>query len=164
MKEVKIIIPDNCELIKEGDKYVVREKKNGPPRTWREFCDRYPLRAEEAYISEYCDIESILKDTVGLSRQSKCWKNCCTSKEEAEAFLALMQLRQLRKAWIGNWEQRAGKDCAIIKGTTNNRDIEVSFSSSGYMCMYAITFPTKEMAEDFLSCFKDLCETAKILL
>ena len=27
-----------------------------------------------------------------------------------------------------------------------------------------LSFPTREMAEDFLSCFKDLCEKAKILL
>ena len=27
-----------------------------------------------------------------------------------------------------------------------------------------LSFPTKEMAEDFLGCFKDLCKTAKILL
>ena len=33
MKEVKIQIPDNCELIKDGDNYVVREKQN-PPRSW----------------------------------------------------------------------------------------------------------------------------------
>lgn len=27
-----------------------------------------------------------------------------------------------------------------------------------------LSFPTKEMAAEFLNCFRDLCETAKILL
>ena len=32
--EVKIQIPDNCELIKDGNTYIVKEKKQGPPRSW----------------------------------------------------------------------------------------------------------------------------------
>lgn len=30
MNEIKIKIPDNCELIKDGDTYIVKEKKQGP--------------------------------------------------------------------------------------------------------------------------------------
>ena len=30
MNEVKIQIPDNCELIKDGDTYIVKEKNNKP--------------------------------------------------------------------------------------------------------------------------------------
>lgn len=55
--EVKIQIPDNCELIKDGDTYIVKEKKQGPPKSWEEFCERYPLQKEEAYIDSYSDIK-----------------------------------------------------------------------------------------------------------
>jgi hypothetical protein len=58
--EIKIQIPDNCELVKDENTYIV--------------------------------VDSIDR-------------NLCSSREEAEAFLALMQLRQLRKAWVGSWEQ-----------------------------------------------------------
>ena len=41
--EVKIQIPDNCELIKDGDTYIVKEK-NDKPRSWEEFCRKYPVK------------------------------------------------------------------------------------------------------------------------
>lgn len=49
MKDVKITIPDNCELVKQGDSYIVKEKKNNPPRSWGEFCMNYPIDSEEFF-------------------------------------------------------------------------------------------------------------------
>lgn len=88
-------------------------------------------------------------------------RNICTSKEEAKAFLALMQLRQLRKAWVGDWNYEISAQNYIPS--------IVCVKESGIIITESIhnnvlSFPTKEMAEDFLNCFKDLCETAKILL
>lgn len=100
MKEVKIQIPGNCELVKDGDSYVVREKKQNPPRSWEEFCERYPVREGEMYIDSHSSISSWPQSD---KRHEISGKNWCTSKDEAEAFLALMQLRQLRKAWVGDW-------------------------------------------------------------
>lgn len=156
--EVKIQIPDNCELIKDGDTYIVKEKKNDKPRSWEEFCDRYPKKSGETFIGSMSEI--FVYDIPSI-RDDKRDKNVCTSKQEAEAFLALMQLRQLRKAWVGDWDQKYCKysyfisvklaDKSIITDVTNGRQ-------------YPLSFPNKEMAEEFLDCFKDLCETAKILL
>lgn len=161
MKEVKITIPDNCELIKEGDTYVVREKENNPPRSWKEFCDRYPLRAEEAYIEDNCNIEPILESSVGLPRQARCWRNLCTSIEEAEAFLALMQLRQLRKAWVGDWKAESYSKCSIFSIVWSK---ETDLRITSVLYSRPLDFPTEEMARDFLSCFGGLLDTAKILL
>ena len=160
MKEVTIQIPDNCELVKDGDSYVVREIKQNPPRSWEEFCERYPIKKGEAYI----DPNSIIDVTnYGYSRNVSESKNWCTSKEEAEAFLALMQLRQLRKAWVGDWEQTdSNTKIAAIAHNVNIRKVVVE--TGNYWSNMTLSFPTKEMAEDFLSCFRDLCETAKILL
>lgn len=158
MKEMKIQIPDNCELVKDGDSYVVREKRQNPPRSWEEFCERYPIKKGEAYI----DPNSIIDVTnYGYSRNVSESKNWCTSKEEAEAFLALMQLRQLRKAWVGDWEHTKynGDDYAYIVNIKNKLGVGHLVSTNSIL-----TFPTEEMAKDFLICFGDLCETAKILL
>ena len=156
MNEVKIQIPDNCELIKDGDTYIVREKKQEPPKSWEEFCKRYPIQKGEAYIN----LESQVKEfgcNYTSPRDSKC---ICTSQKEAEAFLTLMQLRQLRKAWVGDWKSTEKETaCGII--SKKDGSIETGFYESVQRNML---FPTREMAEDFLSCFKDLCETAKILL
>ena len=157
MNEVKIQIPDNCELIKDGDTYIVREKKQEPPRSWEEFCERYPVKK-----TEYCIKEpgyALCANTNFETRNCATW---CTSKEEAEAFLALMQLRQLRKAWVGKWEPSCDEDYSVILVEKRTNNFKIGYGP--YMYNYPMTFPYEKMAEDFLSCFRDLCETAKPLL
>lgn len=102
--EIKIQIPDNCELVKDENTYIVKEKKLDPPRSWDEFCEKFPVQIGEAFIESSSlihtwDHEDAHKRVDSIDR------NLCSSREEAEAFLALMQLRQLRKAWVGSWEQ-----------------------------------------------------------
>lgn len=156
MNEVKIQIPDNCELIKDGDTYVVREKKQVPPRSWEEFCKKYPIQKGETYISPSSDIHTFKGDAFRDAELDKC---ICTSKEEAEAFLALMQLRQLRKAWVGDWKPSGGIYYAIVYVIEGR--LKVDFYER---LNKSLSFPTKGMAEDFLNCFRDLCETTKIFL
>lgn len=157
MNEVKIQIPDNCELIMDGDTYVVREKKQEPPRSWREFCKNYPRTTNEYFIGYNSSIDKILGTSI--PRDAEQDKNICVSKEEAEAFLALMQLRQLRKAWVGDWTP-SGESYYSISYEINNT-FEIRCYKYG---VRSLSFPSGEMAEDFLNYFKDLCETAKILL
>lgn len=154
--EVKIQIPDNCELIKDGDTYIVKEKNN-KPRSWEELCKSYPVKDTEYFIS---DRSNIVRCTFGIaSREVSEDKNLCSSEEEAEAFLALMQLRQLRKVWVGDWNPSGNCYYAIIFS------IETGLKIGEYSSTYrALSFPTLEMTVDFLNCFKDLCETAKVLL
>lgn len=159
MEEITITIPDNCELIKDGNTYIVKEKKQEPPRSWKEFCKNYPLKPGEAYINHNSEI-NVAK--YRCSRNALGHKNWCTSKEEAEAFLALMQLRQLRKAWVGDWEQSKVNSCAGIFYSVSDNKVTTSYDK--FWTNITLSFPTKEMAEEFLECFKDLCETAKILL
>lgn len=158
MNKVKIQIPDNCELIKEGDTYIVREKKQRPPRSWEEFCERIPLTGKEAFIDAYSNVRPPCECG---TREVLSGRNWCDSKEEAEAFLALMQLRQLRKAWVGDWKPTGDElSITITTNIVSNRVETWEFLNTSN----SLSFPTKEMAEDFLNCFKDLCETAKILL
>lgn len=161
MKEMKIQIPDNCELVKDGDSYVVREKRQNPPRSWEEFCERYPVQNGECFITSRSNISSKEDYKCDSNRHSIEGRNWCASMEEAEAFLALMQLRQLRKAWVGDWEHTKynGDDYAYIVNIKNKLGVGHLVSTNSML-----TFPTEEMAKDFLICFGDLCETAKILL
>ena len=154
--EVKIQIPDNCELIKNGDTYVVKEKKQQPPRSWEEFCEKHPIQLGEVKLNSVCDIYGFEKSTI---RHPYDDRNMCTSKEEAEAFLASMQLRQLRKAWVGDWKPSGDNFYAITFS------IETGLKIGEYASIYRVlSFPTQLMAYDFLGLFRDLCETAKILL
>ena len=156
MNEVKIQIPDNCELIKDGDTYIVREKKQEPPRRWEEFCEKHPIQLGETKIDSACNIYEFEKSTIRRPHNDR---NVYTSKEEAEAFLALIQLRQLRKAWVGDWEPSGYDYCAIVYELKDG--LQIGFYEK---LNKSLSFPTREIAEDFLNCFRDLCETAKILL
>lgn len=162
--EVKIQIPDNCELIKNGDTYIVKEKKQTPPRSWEEFCENYPLTGEEYFIDTYSNIKNtVYKADVNVNRNIKYGRNWINSKEEAEAFLALMQLRQLRKAWVGDWEQPNSHSIVyVIKYDLDTN--KVRLASGNFWGSCTLSFPILEMAKEFLNCFRDLCETAKILL
>lgn len=158
MKEMKIQIPDNCELVKDGDSYVIRKIKQNPPRSWEEFCERYPIGENEVYFSSDGEIRLNIT-AIGQTRTTSKWM---INKQEAEAFLALMQLRQLRKAWVGDWEQTSDSGIGYIL-----YDIKVNRLATGFgkfSCFITLSFSSCGMAEDFLSCFKDLCETAKNLL
>lgn len=160
MKNITITIPDNCELVKEGNTYVIKEKGT-KPKSWEEFCRNNSIQSEEVFISSMSDI---------LSCASTPWvrdpfndRNMLPSKEEAEAFLALMQLRQLRKAWVGDWEQpNSHTSIGVILCSIDTGVLFVDVDA--YDSNVVLSFPSGEMAKEFLKCFKDLCETAKILL
>lgn len=162
MKEVKIQIPDNCELVKDGVA-TIQEKNQNPPRSWEEFCERYPMQNNECFITSRSNIASREDYNYDFNRHYLEGRNWCISREEAKAFLALIQLRQLRKAWVGDWEQTDSNTyIAAIVHNVNIRKVVVK--TGNYWSNITLSFPTPEMAEDFLSCFKDLCETAKNLL
>ena len=159
MNEVKIQIPDNCELIKDGNTYIVKEKKQTPPRSWEEFCKKYPKTIHEYFIFGNSEIRQV-SDSL---RDMEYDKNICVSKEEVKAFLALMQLRQLRKAWVGDWNPTSEtKLFAWIETSHIHYKTYVNYGT--HECSRVLSFPTKEMANAFLNCFRDLCETAKPLL
>ncbi len=157
--KVTIEIPDHCEIVKDGEKYIVKEKKQIPPRTWKEFCSMNQVKSGEAWIEPHSDISCYDKDEI-RDRKQGLDRNLCTSKEEAEAFLALMQLRQLRKAWVGDWEPNRSLSYGAVCNDITLGVIVESLS----IWNPALTFPTEDMAKDFLECFRDLCETAKMLL
>lgn len=96
MNTVTIEIPDNMELIQEGDIYKLSPIK---PKTWEEFCKSLPVFGE-FFIS--CNSEIDIADT--SNRRINEDRNLLESKEEAEAILALIQLIRLRKAWVGEWD------------------------------------------------------------
>lgn len=159
MEIKEIIVPENWECIIKNGIATFREKKQEPPRSWEEFCKRCPKQSGESYISSISGIE-IYHGSVERDKNTD--KNICVSEEEAKAFLALMQLRQLRKAWVGDWKQTKGNACAGIVYSVYENKFTVSFG--GFWSNIILSFPTKEMAEEFLNCFRDLCEIAKILL
>lgn len=90
------------------------------------------------------------------------YKNILPTKELADASLAMMQLMSLRQAWIGDWKPDwscgySSNYCVV--GAGDRFDVCILGK-----CRYALSFPTIEMAKDFMNTFKDLLEVAKPLL
>ena len=123
------------------------------PKTWEEFCKNNPVTAGEATLNS-CNgaVVSLPAKNTRHSILDKCF---LPSISAAIAHLALMQLHQLRDCYRGNVDPY---ECqyAIVRGL------------SGLIIVKDITaflsFPTKKMAEEFLSNFKDLIEQAGDLI
>lgn len=157
IKEIEI--PNNCDFIIEDNRIIIKEKKEKIiPRTWKEFCKNYPVKKDEYCIKE--PGYTLKAETNFETRNCATW---CTSKKEAEAFLALIKLRQLRKAWVGDWKQTKGNKVAGIFYSISEDKI-IAYSSELFWSNVILSFPSLDMANEFLDCFKDLCEIAKELL
>lgn len=128
-------------------------------RSWEEFCEYYALSNDEYYINNSANIEEALF----YPRHFKTDRNVLATKEDCEAFLALMQLKRLRDQW---WEVLDWKPDYTEYSYKHIIVVEKNEISIAYTIRYnrVLIFPTKEVAEDFLNCFRDLIEIAKELL
>jgi hypothetical protein len=139
------------------------EKQKELPKTWDEFCDNYPVTNKEAILSHNSVIITFDDfPNSSIERDPDVARNLCTSSKEAEAFLAFMQLRQLRKAYVKNWEpdwkdDNEPKYCINLQA--NSFDVQCWYHMSN-----PFSFPTEKLANQFLTNFKDLLEIAKSLL
>ncbi len=133
--------------------------RSDKPKSWEEFCEQNPIKKTEYYIngaSEICRIG-------GTVPRGTAHKNQLPSKEYANAFLAYMQLIQLRNTWLkGNkkpltWKIETGYNKPIVVGGSPwNKNEDDAYSG--------LAFPTWDLANEFLITFKELLEKAKILL
>lgn len=79
--------------------------------------------------------------------------------ELSNAIEAFRRLMYLRYEWIGNWKPDYRKGIFIIETWENDLDVAEVIGTSR-----ALSFPTEEIAEEFLNCFKDLINKAKLLI
>ena len=78
-----------------------------------------------------------------------------TTKERAEQFVALGKLMQLRDYWVRGYKKTEEEYVIYI---TCQGNIRVTTWHNKFM--KKLTFPTEDMANDFINCFRDLIKTA----
>ena len=165
-KELKITIPKGQEIDwQESAKQekIVFKKKDTKPRSWKDY-----LELNTGFDGAGIDwnMNGGIQ-TTGLHHRSK----AIVPTEYGAPFIAMMQLMSLRQAWIHKWL----KDIGITDDWKPNWD-----GTFHYFCIIILdnkyvvdkfhryrqplSFPTIEMAEDFMNCFRDLLEIAKPLL
>ena len=143
-KELKIIPPIGYEIDRQNSTFekIVFKKIPENPKTWEEYCE-----LTKGIPSFYSTLNGV--DTNKYSGEY----NEFTTKERAEQFIALGKLLQLRDYWV------KGYDTFSYIVWSNSRSM-VSVCHFGGVNPYPLTFPTKEMAEEFKNCFSDLIKKA----
>ena len=149
MKELIIECPSGFEVDKDKstfEKIVFKEIENKLPMSVEEIPNRKGF-----YIDSSCKI---------LCGGSK-GKNNISTYERAEAFLALMQLVDLRDAWNGDWKadwSKMNRKYCIIFSEDKICKLVMNCASS------PLNFKSEQLRDQFSEQFKDLIETAKELL
>ena len=161
-KELKITIPEGYEIDKDKSTFekIVFKKKGIKPRSWKEYCH---TRLDSKETRFGYTIKSIYHADWDNSCNCSTWRNVLPTKELAEAFLAMMQLMSLRQAWIGDWRPD-WKDHTQFKANTLCLGTGFTIAYFKDLNSRPLSFPTEEMAKNFMDCFKDLLEIAKPLI
>ena len=147
-KEVKIEVPQGYEIDKEKSTFekIIFKKIPENPKTWEDYCSL--MKGEKVYYTYYDYV--IINDFSDAHNQF-------SNRERARQFIVLGQLMQLRDYWV-----RGYKEFKYALLVTRNGDI-IAYDWSGYPTyphILTLTFPTKEMAEEFKECFSDLIKKA----
>ena len=147
-KEVKIEVPQGYEIDRQKSTFekIIFKKIPDNPKTWEDYCSL--MKGKTMY---YTNCNNII-----VSGFSDAHDKFAT-KKRAEQFIALGKLLQLRDYWVkgSKFKDAIGiftlSDGLIV---TDNCDIND----------FALTFPTQEMADKFITCFRDLIKQTSPLV
>ena len=142
-KELKIEVPQGYEIDRQKSTFekIIFKKIPENPKTWEEYCSL--MKGKTVYYTN-CNTITVS----GFSDAHDKFVN----KKRAEQFVALGKLLQLRDYWVGGWKPNLPINPAFaVKNNTVVNLIRITLP---------LTFPTKEMAEEFKDCFSDLIKQA----
>ena len=143
-KELKIEVPQGYEIDRQNSTFekIVFKKIPENPKTWEEYCSL--MKGKTIHYPDYYYI---------ILRSFEDAYNMFATKERAEQFIALGKLLQLRDYWVkGYSEFRYAVYGDRLDGTAICDWCENT--------NHPLTFPTKEIAEEFKDCFSDLIKKA----
>ena len=145
-KEVKIEVPQGYVIDKEKSTFekIVFKKIDNRPKTWEEYC-----KLTKGICSNYANATT---NMVYKDRYTGAYNEFAT-KERAEQFIALGKLLQLRDYWVKGYN-------AFRYAVYGNRFDGTAICDWLENTHYPLTFPTKEMAEEFKDYFEDLIKQA----
>ncbi len=155
MKTLNIEIPEGYEIDQEKstfEKIVFKEIKKALPKTWED------LKAlSGCYVGRDCDLVKVTDAVIDSDN-----RNVFKTEEQAKAAIALAQLSQLRDDYRQGW----------IPDYTNHLQVKYSIwfekneqKISGFWFRGEfLSFPSREIAEEFLNNFLDLINQARPLL
>ena len=143
-KELKIIPPIGYEIDRQKSTFekIIFKKIPENPKTWEDYCSL--MKGKTVY---YTNCNNIIVSGFSDAHDK------FVTKKRAEQFIALGMLLQLRDYWV----KRSKFEDAIGVFTWNEG---VIVTNKCDINEYALTFPTQEMADKFITCFRDLIKQA----
>lgn len=150
-KKLKINIPEGYEIDKEKSTFeeIIFKKIEDPlaklPKTWEEYCKQTKDYVSYFWSSPNSIIQSWFEGSY----------NEFSTKERVKQYVALGRLLQLRDYWVGDWKRNSNNIYVIYKNV---------IMAAGNDSDFPLTFPTREMAEEFKNCFEDLIKKAYPLI
>ena len=147
-KELKIEVPQGYEIDKQKSTFekIIFKKIAENPKTWEEYCSL--MKGKTMY---YTNCNNIIVS--GFSDAHDKFVN----KKRAEQFIALGKLLQLRDYWVKRSEFKDAIGVFTLSdGVIATHEFDIDD--------YALTFPTQEMADKFINCFRDLIIKASPLV
>ena len=154
-KSVKVTPPEGYEIDEEKSTFkeiVFKEKEKELPQSFEE------LKSITGWYLDWTK-GGIEQQPLAINGTEDIAKDIWPTKELAEAALAMSQLMQLRKAWIGDWEPLYREGPQFYIGSVSDL-LFVEMSDRDRV----MTFPTEEMTRYFYHTFYDLLNQAKPLL
>lgn len=158
-KKLKINIPEGYEIDKEKSTFeeIVFKKMNTfskLPKTWEEYYE-HTKNSPSYYWNNCCEPHVIESTFTGFYNEF-------TTKERVNQYTALGKLLQLRDYWVDNLKSDLHDFVTIIYNFEG--EIESASIPREHGSNYSLTFPTREMAQKFVECFKDLIKEARPLI
>ena len=153
---IEVEVPDGYKAVFDKKTQSVELIDATLPKTWEEFCKNNPVEFKESFIYEGKVNRVFLE-----GKRGKEHKDLLPNKETAEAFLALMQLIQLRdcyrQGWKPDWGDYTTKHCIICL-------VGVVYIGWAIGEQRVLSFQSEEIRDEFLKNFKDLIKQAKELI
>lgn len=153
---IEIEVPEGYKAVYKEDTQKVEVVKVELPKTWEEFCENNPVKRSEYFIHNG-DIMNVI---IGGLRNTTT-KSMLPNKETAEAFIALMQLIQLRdcyrQGWKPDWQDGTEKYIIVQYDNTISSEVNQRISK-------VLSFQSPNIRSKFLHNFRDLIERAKELI
>ena len=145
-KELKIIPPIGYEIARQKstfEKIIFKKIEHCKPTTWKEYC-KYAKDCPSYYGNPR-------KNNIFETRFDGFYNEFFT-EERVKQYVSLGKLLQLRDYWVKGYSE--------FRYALFGTEYGISLCDFNGFYAYSLTFPTKEMAEEFKDCFEDLIKQA----
>lgn len=138
--------------IEQAERLGLLKEKDGRVKSWSEYVEKY-LGSHGYSYNMTANMITHSGTPIYTADQ--------LTPHEAKALAAFSKLLKLRRDWIGEWEPIWNKSSEKFIFYRSENEVRIC---STLITAGGLSFPTQQMAKEFLETFRDLIEEAKTLI